>query len=102
MAESELQMCFFRRLAEATPLVHFPVALLMVAAASELGGLWRRSPEVGAMAGGGLVRSPRNFCCRIRRLDHVERDPVLGRWPQLGVASLDRSWCSRFDTLCVC
>ena len=72
MVESELQNVLLQTVGRSHPLlVHFPVALLVVAAVSELGGLWRRSPEVGAMAGAGLVRSPRNFCRRIRWLDHV-------------------------------
>ena len=48
MAESELQNVLLQTVGRSHPLlVHFPVALLVVAAASELGGLWRRSPEAG-------------------------------------------------------
>ena len=92
-------MCFFRRLAEAIPSwFTSQVALLVVAAVSEFGGLWRRSPEVGAM-GGGLVwfALPATFAAALAGWTMSERDPVSRamastlewhRWTGVGVLAL--------------
>ena len=99
MAESELQNVLLQTIGRSHPfLVHFPVALLVVAAASELGGLWRRSPEVGAMAR-GLVwfALPATFAAAFAGWTMSERDPVSRamastlewhRWTGVGVLVL--------------
>ena len=99
MAESELQNVLLQTVGRSHPLlVHFPVALLVVAAVSELGGLWRRSPEVGAMAGGwsGSL-SPQLFAAAFAGWTMSERDPVSRamastlewhRWTGVGVLAL--------------
>ena len=90
-------MCFFRRLCQSSLLVHFPVALLVVAAVSELGGLWRRSPEVGAMARGWSGSPPATFAAAFAGWTMSERDPVSRamastlewhRWTGVGVLAL--------------
>ena len=78
MADSELQNVLLQTVGRSHPfLVHFPVALLVVAATSELGGLWRRSPEVGAMAR-GLVwfALPATFAAAFAGWSMSEREPV--------------------------
>ncbi|MEC7385809.1 MAG: DUF2231 domain-containing protein, partial [Planctomycetota bacterium] len=99
MAESELQNVLLQTVGRSHPiLVHFPVALLVVAAVSELGGLWRRSPEVGAMAR-GLVwfALPATFAAAFAGWTMSERDPVSRamastlewhRWTGVGVLAL--------------
>ena len=99
MAESELQNVLLQTVGRSHPLlVHFPVALLVVAAATELGGLWRRSPEVGAMAR-GLVwfALPATFAAAFAGWTMSERDPVSRamastlewhRWTGVGVLAL--------------
>lgn len=99
MAESEIQSVLLQTIGRSHPLlVHFPVALLVVAATSELGGLWRRSPEVGAMAR-GLVwfALPATFAAAFAGWTMSERDPVSRamastlewhRWTGVGVLAL--------------
>ena len=99
MAELELQNVLLQTVGRSHPLlVHFPVALLVVAAASELGGLWRRSSEVGAMAR-GLVwfALPATFAAAFAGWTMSERDPVSRamastlewhRWTGVGVLAL--------------
>ena len=99
MAESELQNVLLQTVGRSHPLlVHFPVALLVVAAVSEFGGLWRRSPEVGAMAR-GLVwfALPATFAAAFAGWTMSERDPVSRamastlewhRWTGVGVLAL--------------
>ena len=99
MADSELQNVLLQTVGRSHPfLVHFPVALLVVAATSELGGLWRRSPEVGAIAR-GLVwfALPATFAAAFAGWSMSEREPVSRamastlewhRWTGVGVLAL--------------
>lgn len=99
MAESEIQNVLLQTIGRSHPLlVHFPVALLVVAATSELSGLWRRSPEVGAMAR-GLVwfALPATLAAAFAGWTMSERDPVSRamastlewhRWTGVGVLAL--------------
>ncbi len=99
MSESELQNALLQTVGRSHPfLVHFPVALLVVAAMSELGGIWRRTPEVGAMAR-GLVwfALPATFAAAFAGWTMSEREPVSRamestlewhRWTGVGVLAM--------------
>ena len=112
MAESELQNVLLQTVGRSHPLlVHFPVALLVVAAVSELGGLWRRSPEVGAMAR-GLVwfALPATFAAAFAGWTMSERDPVSRamastlewhRWTGVGVLALTLLCAVEAKDLCL-
>ena len=97
--ESELQVALLQLVGRTHPiLVHFPVALLVVAAISELGGLFKKSSEVSAMAR-GLVwfALPATFAASFAGWTMSEREPISRvmastlewhRWTAVGVLAL--------------
>ena len=99
MPEPELQNALLQMVGRTHPLlVHFPVALLLVAAMSEFGGIWRRTPEVGSMAR-GLVwfALPATFAAAFAGWTMSEREPLSRamastlewhRWTGVGVLGL--------------